>query len=732
MDINKELEKVNVDIDFQDRCDILYKLICDDLYVPMKAKELAILLNIPKKERTLLHKVLDTLVTRGLIICSPNGKYIKSDKAHDSNNTGIGTEKGNDNTLIGTFEPGAKGFGFVRIDDTAEDIFVSKKNSAFAFAMDKVEVKVFASSHGTNREGEIISIVEHAVDTVVGTYEKNDNFGFVIPDNKNINCDIFIPQGKDMRAVDGAKVVAFITTYPKRGKKAEGVITEIIGHKNDPGVDILSLIKSYNVPVEFSEKVINQCSNVAKPVTDADMSGREDFRDVTMVTIDGADAKDLDDAVSLTYDGRNYELGVYIADVANYVQENSAIDKEARKRGTSVYLIDRVIPMLPHSLSNGICSLNEGEDRLCMCCIMKIDGSGNIFDHRICEGVINVNHRMTYSDVSAILDGDKELSDKYADVAEMFMHMYALSDILRNKRRNRGGIDFDLSETKFELDDKGNIVDIKPYVRDKASMIIEDFMIAANETVAEDFFWKESPFLYRTHGIPEEDKIKSLRAFVGRFGYTLKGDAKNPHPKEFQKLLSKVQGKQEELLISRLTLRTMQQAKYTVDNTGHFGLASKYYCHFTSPIRRYPDLVIHRIIKDHLRGRFNESRYEQLLLKLPEIASSVCTSERRAEDLERDVDKLRIVQYMSKFLGEEFEGIISSVTRFGLFVELDSGVDGLVHISSIKGDYYIYDENSYELVGERTNKRYTIGMPVKVVLIRADEDARTIDFELVM
>jgi len=732
MDINEELEKVNVDIDFQDRCDILYKLICDDLYVPMKARELAILLNIPKGDRDNLHKVLDTLVKRGLIVCTPNGKYIKADKADASSKDSTGLGVHSDNTIVGTFTPSTRGFGFVRIDDTSEDIFVSKKNSNYAFSMDKVEVKILPSSHGTNREGEIVSILKHEVDTVVGTYDKSGNFGFVIPDNKSINCDIFIPQGKDMRAVDGAKVVAFITTYPKRGKKAEGVITEIIGHKNDPGVDILSLIKSYNVPIEFPEKVINQCSRVAKPVTDADMLGREDFRGVTMVTIDGADAKDLDDAVSLTYNGKDYELGVYIADVANYVQENSAIDREAYKRGTSVYLIDRVIPMLPHSLSNGICSLNEGEDRLAMCCIMKIDGSGNIYDHRICEGVVNINHRMTYSDVSAILDGDKDLYDKYEDVAEMFMHMYTLSNILRNKRRARGGIDFDISETKFELDDNGNIVDVKPYIRDKASMIIEDFMLAANETVAEDFFWKESPFLYRTHGIPEEEKIKSLRAFVGKFGYVLKGDIKSPHPKEFQKLLSKVQGKEEELLIRRLTLRTMQQAKYTVDNTGHFGLAAKYYCHFTSPIRRYPDLCIHRIIKDHLRGRFDERRYEHYISNLPMIAQNVCKTERRAEDLERDVDKLKMVQYMKGFLGEEFEGIVSSVTRFGLFVELSNGIDGLVHISSIKGDYYNYDEANYELVGERTNKRYSIGMSVKVVLVQADEDARTIDFELVM
>lgn len=733
MDNTAKMKRINEEIDFQDRCDIIYNLICDDLYVPMKKKEIAILLNISREDRLTLGKVLDTLVERGKIICTSNGKYMKMDdkistKDIDYNNNSIDSSK----ELLGIFTPNLKGFGFVRIEDTNEEIFIGKDNTCNAFLGDKVLVEIMQKSSGDKREGKIVSIVEHGIETVVGTYEKNNNFGFVICDNTKIGTDIFIPQGKDMRAVSGSKVVVQITRYAKKNNKPEGVITEIIGHKNDPGIDILSMIKAFNVPVEFPEKVIKQASRVSKPVSDADMLGREDFRDVLMVTIDGADAKDLDDAVSVSYNGTNYTLGVYIADVSNYVQENSALDKEAYKRGTSVYLIDRVIPMLPHTLSNGICSLNQGEDRLSMCCIMTIDGEGNIIDHKICEGVVNVNYRMTYSDVSAILDGDKELSDKYSDVTEMFYHMHTLSSILRNKRRRRGGIDFDMSETQFVLDDSGNITDIKPYIRDKASLIIEDFMLAANETVAEDFFWRESTFLYRTHGLPEEEKVRKLKAFLAKFGYTLKGDAAKCHPKEFQKLLEKSKGKDEEMLISRLTLRTMQQAKYTPENLGHFGLAAKYYCHFTSPIRRYPDLLIHRIIKEHLRGRYDEPKKEHFTSVVATIAPNVCKTERRAEELEREVEKLKKVQYMHRFLGEEFEAVISSVTQYGFYVELVNGIDGLVHISTLKDDYYHFNENDYELIGERTNKRFSLGMNVKVVLVSADEDTRTIDFELVM
>ncbi|MCR4611760.1 MAG: ribonuclease R [Lachnospiraceae bacterium] len=742
MDTNDKIGRINEDIDFQDRCDVIYNLICDDLYVPMKAKELASLLNISKGERVTLHKVLDTLVERGKITCSSSGKYVKlddvaaTDKSVDKRHSNKHRDRkrkfdDESDTLVGTFIANAKGFGFVKLDDSDEEIFIGKKKTLDAFNGDKVGVRIYSTSHGDKREGVIVNIISHETTNVVGTYEKCNNFGFVICDDIKIGMDIFIPQGKDMHAVTGHKVVAHITKYAKNGSKPEGVITEIIGHKNDPGVDILSMIKAFNVPTDFPTKVLNQASKVAKPVSEADMQGREDFRDVLMVTIDGEDAKDLDDAVSVSYDGTNYELGVYIADVANYVQDGSALDKEAYKRGTSVYLIDRVIPMLPHTLSNGICSLNQGEDRLAMCCIMTINGKGDIIDYRICEGVVNVNYRMTYSDVSAILKGDEELSEKYSEVSPMFLHMQSLSAILRTKRKKRGGIDFDISETKFELDDKGNIVDIKPYVRDVSSMIIEDFMLAANETVAEEFFWKDSTFLYRTHSEPELEKVRNLKALVSKFGYILKGDSQKMHPKEFQKMLDKVKGKEEEMLISRITLRTMQQAKYSVENIGHFGLAAKYYCHFTSPIRRYPDLIVHRIIKDHLRGRYDEAKEEYLQAKMPVVANSTSKTERRAEELEREVEKLKKVQYMHQFLGREYKGIISSVTGFGIYVELYNGVDGLVHISTLRDDNYYFDENNYELVGDRTGRRFSLGREVKVMVSAVNEDARTIDFELV-
>ena len=517
--------------------------------------------------------------------------------------------------------------------------------------------------------------------------------------------------------------------YKRRGKGKKFNKSYNKNYDNNHDDDVLSIIKSHKVPFEFPVKVINQARRADKPVSLADMDGRTDFRDVLMITIDSEDAKDLDDAVSVSYDGEYYKLGVYIADVANYVQERSALDREAYKRGTSVYLVDRVLPMLPTPLSNGICSLNEGEDRLSMCCIMTIDGKGDIVEHKICEGVINVNHRMTYHDVSLILSGDEELSSKHSDIVPMLHHMHSLSKILRSKRKIRGGIDFDISERRFTLDENGRIIDIKPYIRDEASMMIEDFMLAANETVAEDLFWKDSAFLYRVHSEPEYDKVRSLKRILSRFGYTLKGDSKKMHPKEFQKMLESVKGKDEETLISKVTLRTMQQARYSADNTGHFGLSARYYCHFTSPIRRYPDLIIHRIIKDHLRGRYNDSKDEHYRSLMSVVASHTSDTERRAIDLEREVEKLKTVQYMHQFLGEEYIGTVSSVVSFGLFVELDNGVDGLIHVSTLSDYYYNFDEDNFELVGERTGRVYTIGQKLNVKLIAVDEKRRTIDFE---
>jgi ribonuclease R len=544
-----------------------------------------------------------------------------------------------------------------------------------------------------------------------------------------VGTDIFIPLERSKGAVSGHKVVVEITDYGRKDKKPEGKVVEILGHVNDPGVDILSLVRAYGLPEEFPPKVMNQVENVAKPVSEADMAGRMDLRDWQMVTIDGEDAKDLDDAVSLTMDGENYVLGVHIADVSNYVQEHSALDVEARERGTSVYLVDRVIPMLPHALSNGICSLNQGENRLALSCIMTINPKGQVIDHTIAETVICVDRRMSYTNVKKILaDHDENVIAEYETLVPMFEQMEKLAEILRSKRMKRGSIDFDFPETKVILDRAGNPIDIRPYDRNVATRLIEDFMLVANETVASDYFWREVPFVYRTHENPDNEKMQKLSTFINNFGYSLHIGADEVHPKELQKLLEKIDGTEEEPLISRLTLRSMKQAKYTVENTGHFGLAADCYCHFTSPIRRYPDLQIHRIIKESLRGRLNEKRMEHYEHLLPEVAKHASEMERRADEAERETVKLKKVQYMEKHLGECFEGVISGVTEWGFYVELPNTVEGLVRVTALTDDYYHYYEDTYELVGEATNRRYKLGQKVRVQVERCDRLLRTIDF----
>ena len=701
---------------FEKKKKTIYGLLCDDLYVPMRTKEIAMLLDIPKTRREELQEVLDALVDEGLAEVSKKGKYQKAKKVF----------------LQGKFTSHAKGFGFVTVEGEDEDYYIPEKYVENAFHGDEVRIELLPNSKGKRKEAKIVEVLSHDISTVVGTYEKGKNFGFVISDNARITQDIFIPQGKDMRAVTGHKVVCQITSYGKENKSPEGVITEILGHENDPGVDIMSIVRGFDLPTEFPEKVLNQAVRVANEVSEADMAGRLDLRDVQMVTIDGEEAKDLDDAISICKKGEVYELGVHIADVSNYVQERSALDQEALKRGTSVYLVDRVIPMLPHTLSNGICSLNAGENRLALSCIMTIDGKGNVVDHTIAETVVNIDRRMSYTSVKKILeDKDPKEIAEYKELVPMFELMRELSDILRKKRMKRGSIDFDFPETKIILDEAGRPVEIKPYDRNVATKIIEDFMLIANETVAEHFYWQQTPFLYRTHGVPDGEKIRKLATFIGNFGYTIKGGTDEIHPKELQKLLGKIQGTPEEDFISRLTLRSMQQAKYTVDCTGHFGLAADYYCHFTSPIRRYPDLQIHRIIKENLRGRFDEKRREHYESLLPVVATETSRLERRADEVEREVDKLKKVQYMTAHIGEVFEGIVSSVTGWGLYVELPNTIEGLVHISTIEGDYYHFVEETYELIGERTNRHYKLGQSVKVMVEACDTMARTIDFSLV-
>ncbi|MBP3602922.1 MAG: ribonuclease R [Lachnospiraceae bacterium] len=703
------------------RKNLICELVEDELYVPMKEKELAIFMQVKPEERADLKQVLEELLAEGRLQITKRGKYLKGDG------------KKQDGELIGTFISNSRGFGFVEIEGREQDLFIPESGVNGAFHKDKVQVELLNEQRGKRPEAKVVAILEHALTQVVGTFEKSKTFGFVIPDNDKMSSDIFVPIERSKGAVNGHKVVVELTDYGDDKHKPEGKVVEIIGHINDPGVDIMSIVKGFELPTEFDAKVLNQAERMNKEVSEADMAGRRDLRDVTMVTIDGEDAKDLDDAVNVYKDENGYHLGVHIADVTNYVQENSALDREALKRGTSVYLVDRVIPMLPHALSNGICSLNQGVDRLALSCLMTIDDKGEVTDYEIVESVINVNSRMSYTEVKKILeDDDKETIDKYEELVPMFRMMQELSGILREKRRKRGSIDFDFPESKMILDENGVPLEIKPYDRNTATKIIEDFMLLANETVAQHFYWMEMPFVYRTHETPDPEKILKLGTFINNFGYHIKVKVgeNEVHPKEIQKLLGKIEGTDEEALIARLTLRSMKQAKYTVNCSGHFGLACQYYCHFTSPIRRYPDLQIHRIIKEQLRGRLKEERVEHYKAILPEVAKHSSEMERRADEAERETDKLKKAQYMESRIGNKYEGVISGITAWGIYVELPNTVEGMIHVSRLVGDYYYYREETYEMVGRDTGKCFKLGQKVTIMVDDVDRMSKSIDFIL--
>lgn len=698
---------------FRQRKEMMLELIQDPTYVPMKLKELAMLLNVPREQRDELKEVMDALVAEGKVGLSKRGKYGKPEAF----------------ALVGTFTGNAKGFGFVTIEGQEQDIFIPADKTGDALHGDKVQIVASSARTGRRAEGAVIRVLERANETLVGYYQKSKNFGFVIPDNQKISADIFIPQGKDMGAVNGHKVVVRLTDYGGERRNPEGVITEIIGHVNDPGTDILSIAKANGLPEEYPPEVMQQVSRIPDEITGADMAGRRDLRGWQTVTIDGEDAKDLDDAITISREDYGYKLGVHIADVSNYVTEGSPLDQEALKRGTSVYLADRVIPMLPHKLSNGICSLNAGTDRLALSCIMEIDPQGRVQGHEIVESVIRVDRRMTYTAVNAIVtERDESVMQEYEGFVEMFDLMKELADILREKRRQRGSIDFDFPETKVILDERGRAVDIRPYERNAATKIIEDFMLMANETIAEDYFWQELPFVYRTHDNPDPEKMKRLGVFINNFGYSIRTQQGEVHPKELQKLLAKIEGTEEEALISRLTLRSMKQAKYMPVCTGHFGLAAKYYTHFTSPIRRYPDLQIHRIIKENLRGGLTEKRIAHYDKILTGVTVQCSASERRAEEAERETIKLKKCEYMSRRIGESFEGVISGVTTWGFYVELPNTVEGLVHVSELHGDYYVFDEERMELRGEMSGRSFKLGQKIRVVVTGTDRLTRTIDF----
>lgn len=708
----------------QERKNIILDILKSKEYRPMKIKELAILLNISREDREELRYVLEALVYEGKVGVSKKGRYFITS-----------TE-----IVTGTFEGNRKGFGFVKVEGEEEDIFIPERCVNGAMNRDMVQVAILTedkfdkenSRFKRRKEGEVVRIVSHGTEEIVGIYQKSKNFGFVIPDDQKFNRDIFIPVEKSRGAVNGHKVVVKITDFGNKSKHPEGVVKEIIGHVNDPGTDIISIVKAYNIPTEFSDAVLNYVERIEDEVNEKEYSGRLDLRSLRTVTIDGEEAKDLDDAISLEKEGQFYHLGVHIADVSHYVRENSVLDKEALKRGTSVYLVDRVIPMLPQKLSNGICSLNQGCDRLALSCIMDIDEKGKVIGHQIAETVIRVDRRMTYTNVHKILQkSDEAVMEEYKDFVNWFELMQELSAILRQRRMSRGSIDFDFPESKISLDEKGVPVDIKPYERNEATKIIEDFMLIANETVAEDYFWQEIPFIYRTHIKPDSEKMRTLELFINNFGYGLKMSNDEIHPKELQKLLKKIEGTPEESLISRITLRSLKQARYTTISSGHFGLAAQYYCHFTSPIRRYPDLQIHRIIKENLHGGMEQKRIKHYLSILTEVAEHSSLTERRADDAERNTEKLKKVQYMSKHIGEIYEGVVSGVTGYGMYIELPNTVEGLIHIHSLLDDEYYYDEEKFELVGANFHKIFKLGQKLTVRVADTDKIRRIIDFELV-
>lgn len=640
------------------------------------------------------------------------------------------------NLVVGKVQGHAKGFCFVMSEDKSyPDVYISAENTNTAMHKDRVLVRLLSKSDRGRQEGQIIRILERANQTLVGTFFMSRNYGFVVPDDKRLaSKDIFIPKEEMLDAQDGYKVVVEITQFPKERMSAEGKIIEVLGHINEPGVDILSIIRKHGIPEVFPPEVLAEAEQIPETIHPSDLEGRRDLRNKRMVTIDGEDAKDLDDAVSIErLDNGNYLLGVHIADVSYYVKEGSALDEEAMQRGNSTYLVDRVIPMLPERLSNGICSLNPRIDRLTMTCEMEINEDAKVVNYEIFPSVIKTAERMTYTNVRKIVeDEDPELMERYQDLVGDFMMLKDLYMRLRKRRMDRGAIDFDFVETKIVVDLNGKPVDLVKRDRSTAEKIIEECMLVANETVAEHFHWLNIPFIYRVHENPDIQKLFAFNEFISNFGYFVRGFSNKVHPKSLQQIIEQIEGAPEERIINTVLLRSMKQARYDTEGIGHFGLATEYYTHFTSPIRRYSDLIVHRMIRKAIVAKeMSEEKMGKLAKKLQEIAELASERERISVDAERETDELKKVEYMEEYVGDEFEGIITSVTNFGMFIELDNSVEGLVHISYMTDDYYNYHEKSYSMIGERTGKTYRIGDPVVVKLIRASKEERQLDFELI-
>ena len=687
-------------------------------YKPMTEGELISALNIDPKETDLLLKTLNYLEKQGLVVKNRRGKYGVPEKM---------------NLIVGKLEGHPGGYAFLLPDDPEiDDIYISREDMNGAMHGDRVLVRPKVSAKGDSKaEGEVIRILKRAHKTVVGTVERGKHFSFVVPDDKRIFYDLYIPKDKALDAKNGQKVVAKITEWPEKRRNPAGEIIEILGYPDEPGIDVLAIIKKHDLPLDFPEKVQKQAEQIPDEVLEEDLEGREDFRHLKIITIDNDDAKDLDDAVSIEKLEDGYRLGVHIADVSYYVKEKSPLDVEALKRGCSVYLVDRVIPMLPFKLSNGICSLNPRVNRLTMSVFIDFDREANIKSYRITPGVIKTCERMTYTQVNKILeDKDKETLERFDYLVEDLNLMRELAEKLTQKRFSRGSLDFELEEAKVILDEEGHPIDVVKEERRIANRIIEEFMIAANEVVAEHIFWLKIPMVYRIHENPDDEKISSLKEFLYNMGYTLKG-TQNLKPKSLQQILEKAKGKPEQRLINTMLLRSLRQARYSGVNVGHFGLASHYYTHFTSPIRRYPDLLVHRILRKQLQNEIDEKQEKKLVKIVEKVAKTSSERERRADEAERESVDLKIAEYMASRIGETYDAVISGITSFGVFVELPNTIEGLVHVSNMEDDYYHFNEKNMTLVGERTGKTYRIGDEVKVKVHNVNVAERQVDFVLV-
>lgn len=697
----------------------IIEFMTEKAYKPMLKQELARVFSLEKEEEEELFKILDSMEESGQIIRTDKDRYGVPEKM---------------NLVAGTLQGHQRGFGFVIPDNNEiQDIFIPASDLNGALHGDKVMAKLISrGENGRKQEGEIVRILERANNRIVGTFESSKNFGFVISDDKRISMDVFVSKSEINGAKTNDKVVVEITKWPDKRRNPEGRIIEVLGHKNDVGTDILSIIRNYDLSEEFPDNVINEANNIPEDISSYDLSQRIDLRDKTIFTIDGADAKDLDDAVSIDkLNNGNYKLGVHIADVTHYVREKNPLDKEALKRGTSVYLVDRVIPMLPKKLSNGVCSLHPNVSRLTLSVFMEIDKTGKVIDHKVAESIIESKERLTYTDVSDLLENnDEDIKKRYKHIEKDLRVMEELCNILTKKREKRGAIDFDFDEAKIILDEEGKPIDVKKYERRIANRMIEEFMLVCNETVAEYMYWTDIPFVYRVHEEPNEEKINEFNKFIHNFGYHLKG-SNDIHPKELQSLLEKIEGTREETVINTLMLRSLKKAKYSHESLGHFGLATQYYCHFTSPIRRYPDLQIHRIIKYFINNQLSKTKIKKLEKHVVTVAEKSSKRERVAVEAERETDDLKKAEYMADRINEVYEGIISSVMHFGFFVELDNTIEGLVRVSDLVDDYYIYDSENYCFRGESTNKTYKIGDVAKIRVAKADVSKREIDFELV-